>query len=71
MRTTNVTISSWVQRVRAEYLEMPGLNLTRKQIQRLWSLDEADCDAVLEVLIARRFLKPMKGNVYVRADGRV
>ena len=71
MHATDAKIAGWVHLVRAEYIEMPGLNLTRPQIQRLWSLDAADCDAVLEALIARRFLKPMRGNAFVRADGRV
>ena len=71
MLAIDVTISEWVHLVRAEYLEMPGLNLTKRQIQRLWSLDAAVCDAVLEELMSRRFLKPMRGGAYVRADGRV
>ena len=29
-----------VHRVRGEFLEMPGLRLTRAQAQRLWGLDE-------------------------------
>ena len=40
-----------LQRIRAEYLEMPGLNLTAAQAQRLWGLDGATCDMVLAALV--------------------
>ena len=48
---------------------MPGLKLTEQQIQRLWSLDTALCDAVIASLIAGRFLKQTRGDAYVRFDG--
>lgn len=44
-------------RVRAEYDEMPGLCLTRAQAQRLWGLEAESCDAVLDRLMASRFLR--------------
>ena len=52
MHAADATIFEWAQLVRAEYAEMPGLKLTERQIQRLWSLDAALCDAVIESLIA-------------------
>jgi hypothetical protein len=54
-----------LQRVRAEFLEMPGLRLTRAQARRLWALDEALCDAILAALIETRFLVH-SGNVAFR-----
>ena len=36
-----------LNRIRAEYDEMPGLRVTKAQGQRLWGLDEAGCAAVL------------------------
>jgi len=57
-----------LQRVRAEFLEMPGLRLTRAQARRLWAVDEASSDAILGVLIDARFLV-YSGNVaYMRAE---
>jgi len=44
-------------RIRAEYLEMPGLCLTIEQAQRLWSLEPPTCGALLKSLIDSRFLR--------------
>jgi hypothetical protein len=43
--------------IRAEYREMPCLRLTKRQIQRLWSLDGDTCDAVVKVLEKEHFLR--------------
>ena len=56
------------QRVRAEYREMPGLNLTRDQARRLWGLDAATCDQLLEYLVDSGFLVCTRHDTYVRAD---
>ena len=69
MYAADATIVDWAQLVRAEYAEMPGLKLTEPQIQRLWSLDAALCDAVIASLIAGQFLKQTRGDAYVRFDG--
>lgn len=45
-----------VQRVRAEFREIPGLRLTVAQAQRLWALDRATCEAVLSRLTETRVL---------------
>jgi hypothetical protein len=61
-----------VDRVCNEYLEMPGLRLTPRQAQRLWGLDEHTCTALLEYLVAVKFLARRTGDLYVRlADGAV
>jgi len=39
------------ERILAEYRENPDLQLTRWQIQQLWRLDVAECDAVLQALV--------------------
>jgi hypothetical protein len=46
-----------VQRVRGEFLEMPGLRLTVAQAQRLWGLDATSCEAVIDALVGSRFLR--------------
>ena len=52
-----------VARIRAEYLEMPGLRLTQPQLQRLLGVDPTICASVLDALVDARFL-------CVKADGR-
>ena len=53
-------------RVCSEYLEMPGLRVTRKQAQRLWGLDEATCAQLLEFLVENTFLRRSGADSYVR-----
>jgi Fic family protein len=45
-----------VNRVRAEFIEMPGLKLTVAQAQRLWGLDRSTCERVISKLTASGFL---------------
>jgi len=52
---------------RGEFLEMPGLRLTRRQAQRLWALDTATCDALLDTLETAQFLRRTPGGEYVLA----
>ena len=69
MTTTRVaTIGDWVDLVRAEYHEIPGLNLTKPQMRRLWNLDAATCDTLLDTLIDLHFLRRTRTGAYVRAD---
>ena len=51
-----------LHRIRAEYLEMPGLTLKPEQVQRLCCVDRAACEAALAVLVDSGFLS-------VRTDG--
>jgi len=53
--------------VRGEFLEMPGLRLTKKQAQRLWALDVATCDALLSTLESSRFLRRTRDGEYMLA----
>jgi hypothetical protein len=68
MRTADATIVDWLQIVRAEYLESPGLRLTKDQVQRLWGLDPITCEALLAALVDVGFLRRTLRNAYVRAD---
>jgi hypothetical protein len=56
-----------IQRVRGEYLEMPGLRLTVLQAERLWALDEPTCESVLDSLVDAGFLTHARNGSYVRA----
>ncbi|MEW6321115.1 MAG: hypothetical protein AB1635_08500 [Acidobacteriota bacterium] len=53
-------------RVRAEFIEMPGLRLTPRQGARLWHVDLATSAAVLARLNAERFLTRTAAGAYVR-----
>jgi hypothetical protein len=61
----------WIQLVRGEYLEIPGLSLTRTQLQRLWGLDDVLCDAILDSLIESHFLERTRNGGFVRVEARV
>jgi len=54
--------------IRSEYLEMPGLSLTKAQAQRLWGLDSQTCDALIDQMVSARFLRRTPGACYVRHD---
>ena len=36
MNAVQTTVTDWVHIVRGEFVEIPGLRLTRPQVQRLW-----------------------------------
>ncbi len=44
-------------RVRSEFMEMPGLQLTPGQAGRLWGLGPQPCGAVIDSLIDAAFLR--------------
>jgi len=51
-----------IARVRGEYCEMPGLQLTVTQACRLWQVDTLTCEMLLEQLVHEDFLcKTAKG----------
>jgi DNA-binding IclR family transcriptional regulator len=57
-------------RICGEYLEMPGLQLTCAQAQRLWGLDQPTCVAILQMLIGDGFLQQRPDGRYSRlTDG--
>jgi hypothetical protein len=69
MRESSRGIQEVVRRIRGEFLEMPGLRLTRQQARRLWRLDETACDTVLGALVDARFLARTRDGAFVRQDG--
>jgi len=50
-------------RVRAEFLEMPGLELTLSQAQRLWGLEPEVCALVVDLLVDRSVLRRRGGRI--------
>jgi len=65
-----VDVSEWLARIRAEYLEMPGLQLTAPQMWRLWRLDKTTCDAVVKELVDDGFLISNGHGAYRLAHSR-
>ena len=60
-----------LKRIRAEYLEMPGLHLTFLQVQRHSGEDPHLCRAVLDTLVEERFLCVKPNGAYARvSDGQ-
>ena len=57
-----------VRRIRAEFLEMPGLRLTPAQATRLWGLEPATCEAVIDVLVRREFLRRTPAGAVARVE---
>jgi hypothetical protein len=68
MLPVDTHLADWLQLIRAEYLEIPGLSLTRAQVQRLWGLDAVTSDALLAALVDGKFLRYTRQKAYVRAD---
>jgi hypothetical protein len=65
--TLKFPITAVLQRVLAEYLEMPGLKLTAPQARRLWGLDRTTCDAALAALVDARFLSRTREGLFIMA----
>ena len=63
----NVSFSEPLRRIRAEYLEMPGLRLTASQAQCLFGLDSETWDAVLAALLDAEFLSYTHNGMVARA----
>jgi len=59
-------VDFWRELIQAEYCEMPGLHLTKPQVQRLWGLDDATCDVVLAALEDEKFLRRTSDDTYAR-----
>ena len=59
-----------IERLRAEFSEMPGLRLNVAQTQRLCGVDQALCQDVLDALVDVKFLRLNADGTYSRlSDG--
>jgi hypothetical protein len=55
-----------LERLRAEYLEMPGMKLRIEQVQRLCGIEQTMCKLVLAALVKADFLSLKSDGTYVR-----
>jgi hypothetical protein len=59
-------------RIRGEFREMPGLRLTFAQACRLWQVDAATCEVVLQTLLVDNFLvRTANGSFMARSTSQV
>lgn len=61
-------IHTVANRVRSEFLEMPGLRLTIRQAARLWGLEPTACEHVIEVLVRSEFLRRIPDGMVTRVE---
>jgi len=59
------SLDSLIARVRGEYCEMPGLQLTFVQARRLWQVDVSTCEKLLEQLVQEGFLCKTDQGAYM------
>lgn len=67
MKPAGTNLDDVTQRVRAEFVEMPGLSVTPAQAARLWGLDKATCEVVIDHLVEEAFLRKTHGGAVTRA----
>lgn len=68
MRDVQTTIGVLTERVRGEFNEMPGLQLTLPQAAKLWGLAPSDCQHIVHALIGENFLRLTPGGTIVRTE---
>jgi hypothetical protein len=61
------TDDTLLHRIRGEFVEMPGLRLTREQAARLWHLDPTVVTSLLRELVEAKFLDRTADGAYRRA----
>jgi hypothetical protein len=69
---SEVVMQQTLDRLRAEFLEMPGLRLTIDQVHRLCGVDRPMCSTVLDELVRENFLCRKSDGSYARlTDGQI
>jgi|SoiMethySBSTD1v2_1073268.scaffolds.fasta_scaffold01155_6 DNA-binding IclR family transcriptional regulator len=62
--TGEPSIEQLFPRARGEFLEMPGLRLTPQQAARLWAVDPAMSERLLDALAQAGFLNRNSAGAY-------
>ena len=55
-----------VERVRAEFEEMPGMALTVPQASRLFGLEHDECQRVVDRLVTTAYLRRTQSGAFAR-----
>lgn len=58
-------VDTLTDRIRAEFVEFPGLKVTFSQACRLWQADETKCLAALEALVNEGFLRQSASGAWI------
>ena len=61
---TDSTLGDLLFLIRAEFVEIPGLQLTQRQIEHLWRMDSQMADAILRSLVEAHFLTLTPAGTY-------
>jgi hypothetical protein len=61
---TDSTLGDLLFLIRAEFLEIPGLQLTQRQIEHLWGIDSHMADAILRSLVEAHVLTRTPAGAY-------
>lgn len=61
-------VDAVVNRIRNEFIEMPGLRLTVRQAARLWGLEASACENVIDVLLRAAFLRWTPAGMVARVE---
>lgn len=67
---TVVPHDALLTRLRAVFVDMPGLWLKAEQVQRLCSIERTQCKMVLDALVDERFLCVRSDGAYARLPDR-
>jgi DNA-binding IclR family transcriptional regulator len=59
-----MSIIAVLERIRAEFREMPGLRLTAAQMGRLCGIEKATCQEVLDTLVGVKVLRVNANGLY-------
>jgi hypothetical protein len=68
MMTSDNIADALLRRLKAEFLEMPGLKLTEPQARRLWALDAVACADLLNALVDEKFLFRTRDGSFMRIE---
>lgn len=63
---TDLTLADLLFLVRAEFLEIPSLQLTQSQIEHLWGIDKGMAGIILSSLVEAHFLTKTPLGTYTR-----
>lgn len=68
MTVDNSDADDGLSRIRGEFLEMPGLQLSVPQAARFWGMDLSSCRTCLDALVDSGFLVRNATGVYARRE---
>jgi hypothetical protein len=65
-----MNVATAARRVLAEFHEMPGMTLTRRQASKFFGLEENVCGLVLDMLVDASYLRETVAGRITASDGR-